>query len=65
MPGLDGQQVYQRLRRLRPGLRVLFLSGYAAGTLDLESLAASGSGFLQKPFSRAALLQKVRELLDT
>ena len=65
MPGLDGQQVYQHLRRLRPGLRVLFLSGYAAGTLDLESLAASGSGFLQKPFSRAALLQKVRALLDT
>ena len=65
MPGLDGQQVYQHLRHLRPGLRVLFLSGYAAGTLDHESLAASGSGFLQKPFSRAALLQKVRALLDS
>jgi CheY-like chemotaxis protein len=64
MPGLDGRQLCASLRLQRPGLRVLYLSGYPAGIVRLEELASRGSGFLQKPFTRLGLLQKVRELLN-
>jgi len=64
MPGLDGRQLCASLRLQRPGLRVMYLSGYPAGIVRLEELAGQGSGFLQKPFTRLGLLQKVRELLN-
>ena len=64
MPGLNGRELFERIRQLRPGLPVLFLSGYPAGTISLEALPQSGVGYLQKPFSRTGLLRKVREVLD-
>ncbi len=64
MPGLNGIELYQQLHALSPGSRVLFVSGYPSGTLDLESQSAQGRAFLQKPFTRAGLLRKVREVLD-
>ena len=60
----DAEVVRERIRQLRPGLPVLFLSGYPAGTISLEALPQSGVGYLQKPFSRTGLLRKVREVLD-
>jgi len=64
MPGLNGIELYQQVRALMPGIRVLFMSGYPAGTLDLETQSGPGRAFLQKPFTRAGLLQKVRDVLD-
>ncbi len=64
MPGLNGIELYHQVHALRPALRVLFVSGYPSGTLDLESQSARGRAFLQKPFTRASLLRKVREVLD-
>jgi CheY-like chemotaxis protein len=56
MPGMDGIELYERMRRLRRGLKVLFISGYAQGkSLDQP--------FLAKPFKSAALLRKVDEVL--
>lgn len=63
MPGLNGIELFHQLQALQPSLRVLFVSGYPSGTLDLESQSA-GRAFLQKPFTRAGLLHKVREILD-
>ncbi len=64
MPGLNGIELYHQVHALRPALRVLFVSGYPSGTLDLESQSAQGRTFLQKPFTRASLLRRVREVLD-
>jgi PAS domain S-box-containing protein len=64
MPGLSGRELHEQVRILRPGIRTLFLSGYSAGTLLPEHLGEPGLGFLQKPFTRAELLRKVREVLD-
>jgi PAS domain S-box-containing protein len=64
MPGLDGRELYVRLRAARPELRALFLSGYPTEALGPEFLPGAGTGFLQKPFTRSALLAKVREVLD-
>jgi PAS domain S-box-containing protein len=57
LPQLSGQALAARLRALRPGLKVLYLSGYG-------DEGVRGQPFLQKPFAPDALARKVRELLD-
>jgi PAS domain S-box-containing protein len=61
MPVMGGRELATRLKTLRQGLKVLFTSGYANGSIRQEIPAAL---FLQKPFTPAALGRKVRELLD-
>jgi len=61
---LAGKRVAEELRRRRPGLPVLYMSGYAADALaDGNSLDAR-SGFLAKPFTSPTLLRRVRDVLD-
>jgi PAS domain S-box-containing protein len=64
MPGMTGEQVLAALRELRPDVRVLLMSGYAEGDV-LGRLAANAGklGFIAKPFTRAALEAKLREML--
>jgi two-component system, cell cycle sensor histidine kinase and response regulator CckA len=59
MPGFSGRALAQKLALLHPETRVLFTSGYPLGVRGQEE------AFLQKPFTRDDLLQKVRELLDS
>lgn len=65
MPDLRGPELAQRLRRLRPEIRVLFVSGFVGDTdLDLPPMNA-GDAFMVKPLSSQALAAKVREQLDS
>jgi len=64
LPDAHGPELARQIERLRPGLRVLFMSGYAAGHLDAERLGAPGRAFIAKPFTPGTLLAKVREVLD-
>jgi signal transduction histidine kinase/CheY-like chemotaxis protein len=64
MPGLGGRQVAERLSELRPGLRFLFMSGYADRAGEWHEQIAARGQFLEKPFTPRALQAKVRELLD-
>ncbi len=64
MPGMDGRQVAEALRRLHPNMQVLFLSGYTDDAIMRHGILESETAFLQKPFASAALAKKVRELLD-
>jgi two-component system cell cycle sensor histidine kinase/response regulator CckA len=61
MPGLRGPEVAQRLAMTRPGLRVLFMSGYA--DQDLRTGVPAGANFLNKPFSGADLAKTVEAVL--
>lgn len=63
MPRMGGRPLAAELREARPQLCVLFLSGYTEDTGLMQDLEG-GVAFLQKPFTAAALLNKVRELLD-
>jgi two-component system, cell cycle sensor histidine kinase and response regulator CckA len=64
MPDMDGVQLVDRLLELWPGLKVVYMSGYAHGDkLELGSPGVDRS-FLQKPFSTESLTLKVREVLD-
>ncbi|MFL5479590.1 MAG: response regulator [Gemmatimonadaceae bacterium] len=62
MPGLRGPEVAARLARTRPGLRVLFMSGYA--DQDARTGVPAGANFLNKPFSGADLAKTVETALQ-
>jgi len=64
MPGMGGQDLARRLLGVRPGLRVLLISGYSGERGDPVGPLAGTMAFLQKPFSPGALVAKVREVLD-
>jgi two-component system cell cycle sensor histidine kinase/response regulator CckA len=64
LPGIDGHQLYQRARALRPGVAAVFMSGYTADVFAKESVAGGAFVFLQKPFSHDDLAEKVRAALD-
>jgi PAS domain S-box-containing protein len=65
MPGISGVALVERLRGLRHGLKVLFMSGYTDRQIvDASTLNASAS-FIQKPFTPDALGKQLRLLLDS
>ena len=64
MPGMTGCEVAEKLLARRPDMRVLFMSGYADNAMIQKAAQAKDAGFLQKPFAPAALVAKVREILD-
>jgi PAS domain S-box-containing protein len=64
LPGTPGRHLAEQLSALRPGLRVLYMSGYSSEASLSPSAPSSGSGFLPKPFSPAMLARRVREILD-
>jgi len=62
MPGMKGPELADRLRAMRPGIRVLFMSGYAADVVTPSDLKEAT--LMSKPFSPATLSQAVRRVLD-
>jgi PAS domain S-box-containing protein len=65
LPKMDGRELAVRVRRDRPDVRVLFMSGYASGLGTIDGLLEPGVHLLEKPFTAHALLTKTRQLLDT
>ncbi len=64
MPRMGGGDLAQRLTGLRPGLRVLFISGYPDDAVVRHGVLEHGTQLLQKPFALSELLRRVREVLD-
>lgn len=62
MPGMQGPELARRLSELRPGLRVLYCSGFHQNPAATDG--ASGSAYLAKPYSRESLARAVRASLD-
>jgi CheY-like chemotaxis protein len=65
MPGMNGQDLAVRVKRLRPRAGCLFMSGYTADVISSDGVIPTDTHFIQKPFSVAALAAKVREVLGS
>jgi two-component system cell cycle sensor histidine kinase/response regulator CckA len=65
MPGLSGPELARRLREQRPGIGVLFVSGYSFEENVPAADPATGTGYLPKPFDSTTLTAKVHQLLET
>jgi PAS domain S-box-containing protein len=63
MPGMSGRELAERLKSLRSGVAVVYMSGYTDDAIGQHGLLDLGTHFLQKPFTSHQLLEKCREVL--
>jgi CheY-like chemotaxis protein len=64
MPGMNGRELYDTIRRIDPHIKVLYMSGYSDNVLTDRGVMEQGINFLQKPFTVQALTEQVRRVLD-
>ncbi|MEO8681613.1 MAG: PAS domain S-box protein [Vicinamibacterales bacterium] len=64
LPGMSGRQLSEQLKQSRPDLRTLFMSGYTDDTIVRHGVLDQDMPFLNKPFTAATLLRRVRDVLD-
>jgi PAS domain S-box-containing protein len=64
MPQMSGQELADQARQMRPGIKVLFMSGYNRGNGPQEGRLAEEEELITKPFTPDELARKVREVLD-
>jgi len=64
MPGMNGKELADRIQALRPGMKVLFMSGYTEEVLVRFGGSLEGISLLDKPFTPTVLLQRIRDLID-
>jgi two-component system, cell cycle sensor histidine kinase and response regulator CckA len=65
MPRVNGAQIQERLKALRPDLKVLYMSGYTANVISNHGVLRQGINFIQKPFTLEQLAQKLDEILTS
>jgi two-component system, cell cycle sensor histidine kinase and response regulator CckA len=64
MPGMNGMELREQIERLKPGIKVMYMSGYTETAGPLKDIVEAGVDFLQKPFTPEGLARKIREVLD-
>jgi CheY-like chemotaxis protein len=64
MPEIGGAELAARLKGIRPGLKVLYISGYTDDAILRNGFTTSSLGYLQKPFAPVTLARRVRQILD-
>jgi PAS domain S-box-containing protein len=64
MPTMNGRDLYERIVALRPGIRVVYMSGYPADIVARRGEIDAGTVYVQKPFVLASLAKSVRRALD-
>jgi PAS domain S-box-containing protein len=64
MPRMGGRELSEHMRQLRPATKALFMSGYTDDAIVHHGVLDAGLAFIQKPFTPAALIRKVREMLE-
>ena len=65
IPGISGRSTAESLLRLRPEVKVLYMSGYTDDAITHHGILEPGIDLIQKPFTPGALARRVREVLDS
>jgi CheY-like chemotaxis protein len=63
MPDMNGKELSERIRSIKPGLKCLYMSGYTADVITRQGILEEGVHFIPKPFSLKSLATKVRKTL--
>jgi signal transduction histidine kinase/sensor domain CHASE-containing protein/ActR/RegA family two-component response regulator len=64
MPKMNGRELFDRVREIRPGIRVLFASGFSQDAIHTRFIIHEGLELLRKPFNRSDLLRRLRQTLE-
>jgi CheY-like chemotaxis protein len=65
MPKMNGRKTYAEICRIRPGVKVLFVSGYASDVIMDKGIGTEGFHFIPKPLKPLDLVKKIRAILDS
>ncbi len=65
MPGMSGREVAEQLKRHRPEIKVVYMSGYTDNAIVHHGVLEEGVAFLPKPFTGKSLVRRVRQVLDS
>lgn len=63
MPGMNGYEIYHRLKKIQPEVKILLASGYTGGQSEKGLINIGFDGFLQKPFDFKQLSRKIEDIL--
>jgi len=64
MPKKNGKEMLDEIKKIKPGIKAVFISGYAADIMQKKGILGEVAEYIVKPFKKDDLLQKVREVLD-
>jgi PAS domain S-box-containing protein len=64
MPKKNGKEILEDIKKIKPEMKVVFISGYTADIMHSKGILENDVDFIKKPFLKADLLRKVREVLD-
>jgi CheY-like chemotaxis protein len=64
MPKMKGDEAYEEIVKIRPEIKVIFMSGYTEEIIYGKGAREKGSSFISKPVSPHEILIKIREVLD-
>ena len=65
MPGMNGRQLAEVMRTRRPGIKVLFMSGYTQDALSTQGVLEPGVALIHKPLRAGTLARQIRQVLDS
>jgi PAS domain S-box-containing protein len=65
MPVMNGKELYMKLKPHRPGMKVLYMSGYTSNVIDIHGITDKTFNFIQKPFTMQELSLKLRRALES
>jgi len=64
MPGNNGREAYEKIKRIEPGIKTIFMSGYTDDIISKNGILEEGFDFVSKPINPDALMRKIRDVLD-
>jgi CheY-like chemotaxis protein len=65
MPGMNGRQLAEVMRTKRPGIKVLFMTGYTQDALSTQGILEPGVALIHKPLRAGTLTRQIRQVLDS